>query len=69
MRHIVKGIVMLKDLKSGPLETIGGEVIQIKLNEPDSRVTIVRGSGEIRVKLGNVSTEFGVVHIIDSVIV
>jgi len=68
MRHIVKGIVMLKDLKSGPLETIGGEVIQIKLNEP-SGVSIVRSSGEIRIKLGNVNTKFGLVHIIESVIV
>ena len=50
------------------LETIGGEVIQIKLNEP-SGVSIVRSSGEIRIKLGNVNTKFGLVHIIESVIV
>ena len=50
------------------LETIGGEVIQIKLNEP-SGVSIVRSSGEIRIKLGNVNTKFGLVHILESVIV
>ena len=50
------------------LETIGGEVIQIKLNEP-SGVSIVRSSGEIRIKLGDVNTKFGLVHIIESVIV
>jgi len=68
LRHIVKGTIKLKDLKAGPLETIGGEFIQIKKFEP-SGIGIVRDSGDIRVKFGDIESEFGLIHIIESVIV
>ena len=78
LRHVVKGVTILAaDVKSGPIKTIGGEIIDLKnYNEPqyifeqyeEEGVQISYKNNRIDVVKADVMAENGVIHVIDKVI-
>merc|ERR1712018_1043215 len=49
------------------LETIDGEILQVQRD--DSGLKIQSDTSEVNIKLGDIETEFGLIHIIDSVLI
>ena len=49
------------------METIDGEILQVQRD--DSGLKIQSDTSEVKVKLGDIETEFGLIHIIDSVLI
>ena len=49
------------------LETIDGEILQVIRD--DSGLKIQSDTSEVNIKLGDIETEFGLIHIIDSVLI
>ena len=49
------------------METIDGEILQVQRD--DSGLKIQSDTSEVNIKLGDIETEFGLIHIIDSVLI
>jgi len=67
LKHFVKGFMFRKDMEFGPtpVETLGGEFITIDRNAETNKITIIHEAGESKVKISNIKTKFGLVHVID----
>ena len=49
------------------LETLGGEFVTISKNPETNKVRVFSLSGEANVKVANIKTKFGLVHVVDTV--
>merc|ERR1711953_1603574 len=65
-KHFVRGAFKSKDLPDGPVETLSGESINVSKNE-NGKVRINTGSGEAKIKIANIKTKWGIVHVVDKV--
>ena len=75
LRHVVEGVTILAaDVKSGPIETIGGEFIDLKnyneghIEYDEEGVQIYYKNNRIDVAIADVMASNGVIHVIDKVI-
>ena len=50
------------------MQTLGGEYITIFRNPDTNKVKIIHEAGESNVKIANVDTKYGLVHVIDKLI-
>jgi len=67
LRHVVTAKVPAADVSTGPVKTIGGEVIDlIKTNE--GGVQVAYGGNTVNVVAADVMASNGVIHVIDNVI-
>merc|ERR1719510_1166968 len=67
LRHVVTAKVPAADVSTGPVKTIGGEVIDlIKTNE--GGVQVAYGGNTVNVVAADVMASNGVIHVIDHVI-
>merc|ERR1711994_1067449 len=67
LRHVVTAKVPAADVSTGPVKTIGGEVIDlIKTNE--GGVQVAYGGNTVNVVAADVLASNGVIHVIDNVI-
>ena len=68
-RHIVSGVTVLAaDVTTGPVETLGGEVIDL-IKTDAGGVQISYGGNLINVVAADVMASNGVIHVLDNVIV
>ena len=67
LKHFVKGFLFKKDIKSGPIKTLSGKYIYLARNA-DHKVKIFSQSEQSNIKVSDVKTEFGLVHLIDTVL-
>ena len=75
LRHVVDGITILgRDVMTGPVKTIGGEFIDLYLNDEPSFEEVDRGvkidykNKRISVVTYDLMASNGVIHVIDQVI-
>merc|ERR1712194_240178 len=68
LKHFVKDFLFKRDMVNGPLETLGGEFVTISKNPETNKVRVFSLSGGANVKVANIKTKFGVVHVIDTVL-
>ena len=68
LRHVVTAKVPASAVTSGPVETIGGEVIDL-VKTPSGGVQISYGGKNINVVAADVNASNGVIHVLDNVIV
>merc|ERR1711971_643618 len=64
LKHFVKGFLFKKDIKNGPIQTLGGEFITLAKNPDTNKVKIFSQSGQSSIKVSNVKTKFGLVNVI-----
>mgnify|MGYP001313282818 CR=1 FL=1 len=50
------------------LETLGGEFVTISKNPDTNKVRVFSLAGEANVKVSNIKTKFGLVHVVDTVL-
>ena len=50
------------------LETLGGELVTISKNPDTNKVRVFSLAGEANVKVSNIKTKFGLVHVVDTVL-
>jgi len=67
LRHVVTAEVRAEDVATGPVETIGGEVINLTLT-PSGGVEIKGPTTTVNVDVTNILATNGVIHRIDAVI-
>merc|ERR1712228_1104870 len=67
LRHVVTAKVPAAAVTTGPVETIGGEVIDLVKTE-DGGVQVMYGGNTVNVVAADVMASNGVIHVIDSVI-
>merc|ERR1711997_418701 len=67
LRHVITAKVPASDVTTGPVKTIGGEVINL-LNTYDGGVQIVYNGNTVNVVTADVMASNGVIHVIDNVI-
>jgi len=67
LRHVVTAEVRAEDVATGPVETIGGEVINLTLT-PSGGVEIKGPTSTVNVDVTNILATNGVIHRIDAVI-
>merc|ERR1719273_635435 len=65
-KHIVQGAFDAKSLPDGPLKTMNGESIYVARNE-NGKVRIITNAGEAKIKIANIKTKLGIVHVVDKV--
>merc|ERR1711971_58255 len=65
LKHFVKGFLFRRDMLNGPLETLGGEFVTVSKDPETNKVRIFSLSGQSDVKVSNIKTKFGLVHVID----
>lgn len=66
LKHLVKGTLERKDLK-GQVQTLAG--VPITLTKDDKGKLIIISNGKTtKLKITNVRTKWGIVHVIDSVL-
>jgi len=65
-KHIVRGTFDAKSLPDGPLKTMNGESIYVARNE-NGKARIITDSGEAKIKIANIKTKLGIVHVVDKV--
>merc|ERR1739838_677418 len=68
LRHVVTAKVPAAAVTSGPVETIGGEVIDL-VKTSSGGVQISYGGKKINVVAADVNASNGVIHVLDNVIV
>jgi len=68
LKHFVKGFLFKRDMVNGPLETLGGEFVTISKDPNTNKLRIFSLAGEANVKVSNIKTKFGLVHVIDTVL-
>ena len=68
LKHFVKGFVFKKNIKSGPIKTLGGKYIYLARNADTHKVKIFSQSEQSNIKVSDIKTEFGLVHLIDTVL-
>merc|ERR1712156_316661 len=68
LKHFVKGYLFRRDMENGQLVTLGGEFITISKNPRTNKVKVFSNSGKSKVKVANIKTKFGLVHVIDKVL-
>jgi len=68
LKHFVKNFLFKKDMVNGPLETLGGELVTISKNPDTNKVRVFSLAGEANVKVSNIKTKFGLVHVVDTVL-
>ena len=47
------------------VQTLGGDMITLERNPDTNKVKIFHEAGESKVKIPNIETQFGLVHVID----
>merc|ERR1711997_481934 len=67
LRHVVTAKVPAAAVTTGPVETIGGEVIDLVKTE-DGGVQVMYGGNTVNVVAADVMASNGVIHVIDNVI-
>merc|ERR1712156_694941 len=67
LRHVVTAKVPAAAVATGPVETIGGEVIDLVKTE-DGGVQVMYGGNTVNVVAADVMASNGVIHVIDNVI-
>jgi len=67
LKHFVKGTLKKKEMRSGPLLTLGGEYVTL-YKDQKNRVRLYSLNGESKLKVSNVKTKWGLVHVIDAVL-
>merc|ERR1711992_235964 len=67
LRHVVTAKVPAAAVATGPVETIGGEVIDLVKTE-DGGVQVMYGGNTVNVVTADVMASNGVIHVIDNVI-
>jgi hypothetical protein len=60
--------LLKKDMKNGPIQTLGGEFITLAKNPDTNKVKIFSQSGQSNIKVSNVKTKFGLVNVIDTIL-
>lgn len=65
--HVVEGVLLVDDLKSGTLTTLNGSTITVSRDGDTVEVTDARGNTS-RVVQADVDAENGVIHVIDGVL-
>ena len=68
LKHFVKGFVFKKNIKSGPIKTLGGKYIYLARYADTDKVKIFSQSEQSNIKVSDIKTEFGLVHLIDTVL-
>ena len=68
LKHFVKGFVFKKNIKNGPIKTLGGKYIYLARNADTHKVKIFSQSEQSNIKVSDIKTEFGLVHLIDTVL-
>ena len=68
LRHVVDSKLLAADVVSGPVKTMGGEVIDL-IKTKTGRVRIAYEGNTIRVYRPDIMARNGVIHIIDKVII
>ena len=67
LRHVVPAKVSARAVTTGPVETIGGEVINL-VKHSNHGITIKGPTTKTYVTTANIFATNGVIHVIDSVI-
>merc|ERR1719362_2076531 len=67
LRHFVKGFLFKRDMENGTIRTLGGELVRIVRQE--NNVKFLTNSSEANLRASNVETAFGLVQVIDSVLI
>merc|ERR1711935_15494 len=67
LRHVIPAKVSAGDITTGPVETIGGEVINL-VKHSNNGIQINGPTTKTHVTLANIFATNGVIHVIDSVI-
>merc|ERR1712080_102298 len=65
-KHFLKGAFNTKSLPIGPVQTMNGESITVS-RDGNGKVRIITNSGEAKLKIANIRTKWGIVHVIDKV--
>ena len=68
LKHFVKGFLFKKKINSGPIKTLGGKYIYLARNTDTDEVKIFSQSEQSNIKVSDIKTEFGLVHLIDTVL-
>ena len=67
LRHVIAGKVVAADVTSGPIETVGGEIIEAEV--ADGSVTFTNADGTTgTVIIADIEASNGVAHALDTVI-
>merc|ERR1712062_508870 len=69
LRHFVRGFLLRRDMENGPVRTLGGELITIMKDDVTNEVQIMPQSGVANIQVANIETEFGLVHVVDSLFI
>merc|ERR1712029_135415 len=67
LRHVLPAKVSAQEVATGPVETIGGETIEL-IKHPNGGIQINGPTTKTHVTLANIFATNGVIHVIDSVI-
>jgi len=67
LRHFVKGFLFKRDMENGTIRTLGGELVRIMRQE--NNVKFLSKSAEANLRASNIETAFGLVQVIDSVLI
>ena len=67
LRHVVGAKVSAQDVATGPVETLGGETIEL-IKHHNGGIQIKGPTTSTHVILANIFATNGVIHVIDSVI-
>merc|ERR1719362_2231382 len=67
LRHFVKGFLFKRDMENGTIRTLGGELVRIVRQE--NNVKFLTKSTEANLRASNIETAFGLVQVIDSVLI
>jgi len=68
LKHFVKGFISKKNIKNGPIKTLGGKYIYLAKNADTNKVKIFSQSEQSNIKVSDIKTEFGLVHLIDTIL-
>merc|ERR1719362_168827 len=68
LKHFVKGFLFEKNINSGPIKALEGKYIYLARNTDTDEVKIFSQSEQSNIKVSDIKTEFGLVHLIDTVL-
>merc|ERR1711862_121652 len=68
LKHFIKGYLPKEDIKSGKIQTLGGEFVEIIKNVATNQLKILSQSTISNVKISGIKTKFGLVYLIDNVL-